>query len=42
LFGSVLAVAIRDETGENFDLVYADEKVKANFKTRNQIFYKKQ
>jgi len=40
--GFVPAVGIRDETGENFDLVHADEKVKANLKTRIQIFYKKQ
>ncbi len=39
--GFVPAVGIRDETGENFDLVHADEKIKAKLKTRIQIFYKK-
>jgi len=40
--GFVPAVGIRDETGDNFDLVYADEKLKTKLKTRIQIFYKKQ
>ena len=42
LTGFVPAVGIRNETGENFDLVHADEKLKAKLKTRIQIFYKKQ
>jgi hypothetical protein len=42
LSGFVPAVGIRDETGENFDLVHADERLKVNLKTRIQIFYKKQ
>jgi len=40
--GFVPAVGIRDETGNSFDLVHADERLKAKLKTRIQIFYKKQ
>lgn len=40
--GFVPAVGIRNETGENFDLVNADEKVKAKLKTRIEISYKNQ
>jgi len=42
LTGFVPAVGIRNETGENFDLVNADEKVKAKLKTRIEISYKNQ
>ena len=40
--GFVPAVGIRDETGNSFDLVHANERLKGKLKTRIQIFYKKQ
>jgi len=40
LTGFVPAVAIRDEEGENFDLVYVDEGLKTRLKTRIEITYK--
>lgn len=40
LTGFVPAVAIRDEDGENFDLVYVDEGFKNRLKTRIEITYK--
>ena len=38
--GFVPAVAIRDENGNNFDLVYVDEVLKNRLKSRIQITYK--
>jgi len=40
LTGFVPAVAIRNETGENFDLVYVDVGLKSKLKTRIEITYK--
>ena len=40
LTGFVPAVAIRDESGENFDLVYVDESLKSRLKSRIEITYK--
>ena len=40
LTGFVPTVAIRDESGENFDLVYVDEGLKNRLKTRIEITYK--
>ena len=40
LTGFVPSVAIRDESGENFDLVYVDARFKSSLKTRIQINYK--
>jgi hypothetical protein len=39
LTGFVPAVAIRDESGENFDLVHVDENLKRNLKSRIEITY---
>lgn len=39
LTGFVPAVAIRDESGENFDLVHVDESLKSNLKSRIEITY---
>jgi len=40
LTGFVPTVAIRDESGNNFDLVYVDEVLKNRLKSRIQITYK--
>jgi hypothetical protein len=40
LTGFVPTVSIRDEDGENFDLVYVDEGLKTRLKTRIEITYK--
>jgi hypothetical protein len=40
LTGFVPTVAIRDENGENFDLVYIDEGLKNRLTTRIEITYK--
>ena len=40
LTGFVPSVAIRDESGENFDLIYVDPGVKSKLKTRIVITYK--
>jgi len=40
LTGFVPTVAIRDENGENYDLVYVDPNVKKKLKTRIVITYK--
>jgi hypothetical protein len=39
LTGFVPAVAIRDENGENFDLVYVDDKLKKKLRSRIEIKY---
>jgi len=39
LTGFVPAVAIRDETGENFDLVHVDQDLKNRLKSRIEITY---
>ncbi len=38
--GFVPSVAIRDESGDNYDLVYVDSSVKSKLKTRIVITYK--
>lgn len=40
LSGFVPAVEVRDETGDNFDLVYVDERLKEKLRTRIRITYK--
>ena len=40
LTGFVPTVAIRDENGENFDLVYVDENLKSRLRSRIEITYK--
>jgi hypothetical protein len=40
LTGFVPSVAIRDESGENFDLGYVDPNIKSKLKTRIVITYK--
>ena len=40
LTGFVPTVAVRDESGENFDLVYVDENLKKKLKSRIEITYK--
>lgn len=40
LTGFVPSVAIRDENGENFDLVYVDESLKSRLRSRIEITYK--
>ena len=40
LTGFVPTVSIRDEDGENFDLVYVDQGLKNRLKTRIEITYK--
>ena len=40
LTGFVPSVAIRDENGQNFDLVYVDQSLKNRLKTRVEITYK--
>ena len=40
LTGFVPTVAIRDENGENFDLVYVDENLKSRLNSRIEITYK--
>lgn len=39
LTGFIPAVAIRDESGENFDLVYVDQDLKNRLKSRIEITY---
>jgi len=41
LTGFVPTVRIRDESGDNFDLVYVDPNYKKNLKTRIEITYKR-
>jgi len=40
LTGFVPTVAIRDESGDNFDLVYVDQSLKNKLKSRIEITYK--
>ncbi len=40
LTGFVPTVAIRDENGENFDLVYVDENLRSRLRSRIEITYK--
>ena len=40
LSGFVPSVAVRDENGDDHDLVYVDENLKKELKTRIRIFYK--
>lgn len=40
LTGFIPAVRIREENGNNFDLVYANEKLKTSLKTRIEVTYK--